>query len=423
MIRPIRQSPPLPYPPPVGGRVGWGVGPSLVLLGALALSLSGCQSMGAAFSNTVSGTIDMVTGGGDTTEPPKPLESIEAEIEIETIWDEDAGAGDGGQWLSLGVAGEGDRLYVADHEGRVTAFNLQNGDEIWQVDTGLALSAGPALGMGKVLLGTIEAQVVALDQDSGERLWTGQVSSEVLAPPRAGRKEVAVHTVDGAVFALDIDSGERLWSTDQQVSPLSLRGLGAPEILEDKVLVGFANGRMAMMRLSDGKVVWEKQVAVPSGMSELERVVDIDATPVIRDGMVYVTAYHGGVIAATLLDGEVIWRNEEIIASASPAITWRYVFVTDTDSDVWGLDETTGRTYWKQAALHHRRLTAPVPYGEWLAVGDYKGYVHFLAQEDGRQVGRERVFRSPIRTPPVVIGDVLIVYSSGGDVAVLKVEH
>lgn len=396
----------------------------------LALLLSGCRSMGAAFSNAVSASLDWVTGGDENADPPRPLAPIEPEVKILTLWDENVGIGDGGSSLALTVAGGAGWGYAADHRGQVVAFKIQTGDRIWKAATDMPLSAGPAQGSGTILLGTSEAKVIAIDGASGSIRWQASVSSEVLAPPEAAQGVVIVHTADGSVFALSETDGKVLWSLGQHVAPLlSLRGSSSPKILlrgasgtEDMVLVGFANGRVAALRLRDGKSIWEKQLVTASGMSELEQVVDIDSTPAVYDRMFYVTAFYGGVIAASLLDGEVIWRNDRIIAQAAPAVTWRRLFVTDVSGDVWGLDETTGRAYWKQTDLHRRQLTAPVPYGDWLVVGDYKGYVHFLAQEDGRLVGRKRVSRSPIRAAPVVVGEVLLVLSSSGGLTALKVE-
>lgn len=402
----------------------------LLLYLLLALTLSGCQSMGAAFSNAVSSTVDWVTGGDENADPPRELQAIEPEIKILTLWEEDVGQGDGGNSLSLTLASDGDRVYAADHKGELIALKVKTGERVWKAQLKLPLSAGPALGDETILLGTSEAQVLALAKESGKILWTAHVSSEVLAPPQAAQGVVIVHTSDGAVFALSETEGRVLWSLGQHLTPLSLRGISPPKILlrslsgtEDMVLVGFANGRMAAFRLSDGKLIWEKPLAVASGMSELEQIVDIDSAPQVDDRMVYVTAFYGGVIAASLLDGEVIWRNDRIIAQATPAVTWRHLFVTDVAGDVWCLDETTGRAYWKQTDLHRRELTAPVPYGDWLVVGDYQGYVHFLAQEDGRLVGRKRVSRSPIVAAPVVVGDVLLVLSRDGGLTALKVEH
>jgi hypothetical protein len=52
------------------------------------------------------------------------------------------------------------------------------------------------------------------------------------------------------------------------------------------------------------------------------------------------------------------------------------------------LDYETGKTFWRQGALANRRLTAPLPMGSLIAVGDLEGYVHFLTRDEGNFAAR-----------------------------------
>jgi outer membrane protein assembly factor BamB len=53
-------------------------------------------------------------------------------------------------------------------------------------------------------------------------------------------------------------------------------------------------------------------------------------------------------------------------------------------------------------------------------VGDLDGYVHLIAQKDGRLVGRTRITRKgAIDTRPVVAGNRLVVYANDGALAVM----
>ncbi len=410
----------------------------LSTLGLTAALLCGCQSMGAAFSNAISNTIDWVASD-ENTDQPRELKDLTPEVKLLTLWSKDVGKGDGGNQLGLGLASGKLGIYTADYTGSVTALDL-TGKQIFKVEVfgqmplRGPLSAGPTLldEADLVVLGTSEGEVVGLSATSGKTLWTAKVPGEILAPPAVSRESVILLTSDGAVFALSAD-GKLLWSLGRHSSPLSLRGSSSPKILpsigpqgEDLVLVGFANGKMALLELSDGKVFWEKQLAAPFGRSELEQLVDIDSTPVVDGETFFVSAFYGGVIASSL-SGEVLWRNEDIIAHQGPRSIWpnaptRRLFVTDVKGDIWSLDKSTGRAYWKQDLLHQRQPTAPVVYGDFLAVGDYKGYVHLLAQEDGREVARARVSRHPIRVDPLVVEGILLVLASDGSLSALKVE-
>ena len=64
------------------------------------------------------------------------------------------------------------------------------------------------------------------------------------------------------------------------------------------------------------------------------------------------------------------------------------VYVTDRDDSVWALQKNSGITAWKQDKLFYRELSTPVTLENTIIVGDFEGYLHVLAKEDGRLVGR-----------------------------------
>ncbi|MEI7796090.1 MAG: outer membrane protein assembly factor BamB, partial [Methylococcaceae bacterium] len=77
---------------------------------------------------------------------------------------------------------------------------------------------------------------------------------------------------------------------------------------------------------------------------------------------------------------------------------------------------------WQQKDLHHRRLTAPVTYQNYVVVGDFEGYVHWLSSTDGRLLGRTQVADSAIEAKPIVIDDVIYIYAKDGTLAALKIK-
>lgn len=188
------------------------------------------------------------------------------------------------------------------------------------------------------------------------------------------------------------------------------------------MLDGFGGGKLIALSLADGKAVWEATVAIPHGRSEVERLVEMDADPLVKGDTVYVSGYQGGVAAVSLKDGEVLWRQEHVSTSHGLAADRRSLFLSDANSDLWQLDMGNGADLWKQSDLHMRRLTVPALIKDRLVVGDLEGYVHLLAKEDGSLVGRVRVGSEPIRATPVVFDDIIYVYTGGGILAAIALE-
>jgi outer membrane protein assembly factor BamB len=243
----------------------------------------------------------------------------------------------------------------------------------------------------------------------------------VLSVPLIYRGIVVVQTVDGYLTGLDASSGERLWVQGRTVPVLTLRGTSTALVEDGAVIAGFANGKITALDIRSGAPLWEAVVAVPSGRSELQRMVDVDANPVVRDGVLYVVSFQGQMAAVGLQNGRLLW-NRDMSAYAGIAVDAGQVYVTDENSEVWALDRDTGASLWKQSALRRRALTGPTVAGGYVAVGDFAGYVHLLARLDGSIVGRVKVDSKGILAPPVALGDRLLVLGAGGKLVLYQLE-
>lgn len=391
----------------------------LITLLLCCLGLVGCAAWDTA-SESISGISDYFLGGQDNTEPPAELVDYSPESEIEVLWKETVGVGADEQTLRLVPAVGNGKILAADREGLVQARDARTGDLLWEVESEVPFSGGPGLGAGTVILGTSDAEVLALNIENGEQLWKTKVSSEVLSVPVVAKGMVMVRTTDGVLVALDERTGGKRWSYELTVPALSIRGTSSPLIVEDNVISGYDNGKLIALRLQDGKNVWETSIAVPSGRSEVERLVDLDVDPIESQGIVYTASYQGGVSAVSELDGDVLWRKEDVSSFAGLSHDSRYLYVTDSKSHVWQLDQRNGASLWKQQDLHHRKLTAPLAYENYVVVGDFEGYVHWLSNTDGRQMGREQITDSPIDARPVVADGIVYIYAKNGKLAALK---
>lgn len=384
------------------------------LTGAL-LTLSGCSTT-REFGAGISKSIGNWMGGEDNSAPPTPLEEFAPTAVVKESWSTDVGDGTDEQFLKLLPTVVGDRIYSAERGGRVAAFNAGTGQSYWSVDIDERISGGPGVGEGLVLVGTREAEVVALSEADGKQRWRTAVSSEVLAPPRAAQGVVVVHTGDGSITGLDAVTGKRLWSYDRSTPTLTLRGSSAPLIADDLVIAGFDNGRLVALDIKTGKLAWEAVVAVSTGRSDLERMVDIDGEPLRVDDTIYVATYQGRVAAVSLISGEVRWARD-FSSYAGIAVDDSYLYLTDSNGIIWAFDRDTGSAVWRQEKLKSRAPTAAALVGDYLVVGDLEGYLHWLRRSDGQFAARARVDESRIIAPPVAEGGSIYAYSSAGTLA------
>ncbi|AOV16877.1 outer membrane protein assembly factor BamB [Acidihalobacter aeolianus] len=354
------------------------------------------------------------------TRPPTPLKPIKASVPVKEMWSTTLGNGNGGYLLKLKPWVSDQVVYAADQAGKVYALNAKNGNRLWSTNVGQRLSTGVAGGEGRLFVGTQNGSVIALSLKTHQVIWKMQAGSEVMAisPPAQG--EVLVHTNAGKLLALDISTGNVIWNQGIESPHLILRSKTTPVISGNTVVTGFSDGQIAAFSLSDGTPKWQLTVAEPHGASELERMVDVSGRIDVIDGVVFAASYHGRVVAATLSKGQLLWSHP-MSSFVGLAVGSQAVYISDSHSEIWALDLATGASLWKQSALRFREVTVPVLDHEYVIVGDYQGYLHWLSRRNGAFVARTQVSSSAIDAPPVVVGNDVYVQAADGTVAMYRV--
>ena len=87
---------------------------------------------------------------------------------------------------------------------------------------------------------------------------------------------------------------------------------------------------------------------------------------------------------------------------------------SDKDGHVWLLDRRNGSTQWRQDQLEFRGLTRPAIYGNFVVVGDFEGYLHWMNLADGNFAARTKVGGKGFADAPLVVGNMLLVYTRKG---------
>lgn len=357
-------------------------------------------------------------GGEKDPNPPSPLPSLSPEAEFVVQWRQDVGRGSDGRRLRLVPALSDGRLYTADARGQVTAIQAADGRLVWRRDLQRPFSGGPDAHGDRLVIGSTKGELLALTTGDGSELWRAQVTSEILSTPRLTDDMVIVHTLDDHVVGFDAASGDERWRFTSQAPVLILRGSSSPVIVPSGAIVGLSGGRLIKLELDEGAPLWTVRVTMPTGRSELERITDIDADPIVVGETVYVGTFNGDLAAVDVASGAVLWRRTLSIYSGLIADR-DAIYVTDAKDHVWAAEPDSGAGQWRQEQLAHRQLSPPALLGDWIIVGDFEGYLHALARDDGRLVARLRVGRGPITARPLAVAGRLYVLVDDGTLAAL----
>jgi len=342
--------------------------------------------------------------GRESNEVPSELAEIKPTVQAKVLWNAHLGASEDNDFTPVVDNGF---IYAASANGDLVKLTAADGKQIWRINSGEAFSGGVGVGANLILVGTANGYVSAYDFN-GKPLWKSKVSSQVLSAPKVDYNTVVVRCGDSRIYGLNATDGARKWVYERTSPPLSLRSSAGVVLDSGAAYAGFAGGKLIALRVEDGKVIWEASVAQPKGTTEIERIADITSQPFVDGPLVYAVAYQGKVAAVDRASGRIAWSRDISSYTGLNAEDAR-IFVSHANSAIYALDYSSGKTYWRQGDLRQRRVTAPLPMGNLIAVGDVEGYIHLLNREDGAFAGRLQLENSPVMPQMVALGSSTVI--------------
>ena len=243
----------------------------------LCLSLCACASIGDALFG----------------EEDRYLEDVPSRLVVERSWSVSAVSGFKNDYLSLTLLKDKNYVYVCGPRGKLRAIKLADGSSAWQRTLNEKLVAGVGGGNGVLLVGNAQGEVLAVSDESEQVLWRQSLGSQALAISKNYNNTVIVRTEDNQSFALRASDGSLRWKRKDPPPALTLKGASRPIFYQDMTFLGLDDGRLLVLGARDGKLYNEMKLGVGTGTSDLDRIVDIDGTMVIDDGVFFVSAYQG----------------------------------------------------------------------------------------------------------------------------------
>lgn len=373
------------------------------LYALIMLNLSGCTQ------------VDDYMLGKDNTPKPKALKPISSKQSFKQEWTTTVGKKQElSAYLKLKPSVQGNIIYIAEPNGTVEALDKNNGKIVWSRKLQDKIVSGPTLGRDYIALGTKNSKIIVLHQKNGTEAWQASITSAALSKPIIVNDKLIAKTIDGNLYAFKLASGEKLWMQEHGAPGLVLQASSSPVVMNDKfLLVGYSDGKLDAVDLQTGQLLWQRSVVYANGISEVEKLVDIDTDPIVQGNTVLLGSYQGYLGAFSLETGQFIWRKPASIYK-NMAVRGDTLYLTDSHDVVWAIAKQTGLVKWKQEGLKARGLTEPVLIGNKLLVGDKTGMLHLLALKNGEFITHTSV-QSPVTIAPKVVGNKAYVLTANGN--------
>ena len=248
------------------------------------------------------------------------------------------------------------RVYTLDASGLLSAFNIENGETLWDVklraendnvdDTALK-GAGIAMANGVIFATTGYGTVYAVNAQKGNILWRKSLLTPLRIAPMVANNSVYVQSVDNKFYALNAKTGEEQWKYDISLENTTLVG-GAPAAYSndlDMVVTGFSNGEIQAFNASLGSPLWSDVLISNRKAYSSTFLNTIKAAPVIEGETVYAVGNANILTALDLRSGMRKWEKE-IGGVNTPLLIANTLYVVSNTNDLVAVNKENGDVLW-----------------------------------------------------------------------------
>lgn len=356
------------------------------------------------------------------------MQHLELEQDLEQQWRADIGNGaDKGLPLTAQPIVVDGRIFTMDTDSIVSAFDIENGSKLWDIDVrdeeeeDAVIGGGLAYSGGSLFITTGYDEVIAVSPSDGTLKWRVTIPAPARAAPTAHEGRVFVTTMDNKLVTLNAADGSILWEFAGLNETAGLIGAASPATSRDTVVPAFSSGEIAALRVENGAQAWAENLSTRNPLSGLSNISDIRALPVVDKGLVIAISFGGKMVAIEERTGSRIWQRD-IGGSETPWLAGNHLFVISNDSELIALGRDNGVIRWvtqlprfeneerKKNALY---WTGPVFAGNRLIVAGTNGYVLELSPDTGAQINAWSAGRK-ISIAPVVAGGALYLLADDG---------
>lgn len=221
-----------------------------------------------------------------------------------------------------------DYLYMGNLKGEMVNYDLESGREIWKSQENGPIQS-PANKFGDtVYYGTKEGRLVARHYYSGDLKYSVDLGAPIESQPQFMRGRLIIHLRNHSIVVLDAKTGKVFWRYKRSVPfTTTLQRVSTVQPFQGSILVGFADGYVAMLSLEEGVIKWEQKIS--TGI----KFVDVDVMPT-SVGRYIIAGSAAGPMRFLNPENGVIEKTVEIVQSSLPLLEDDSFFVGATDGSV-----------------------------------------------------------------------------------------
>lgn len=332
--------------------------------------------------------------------------------EVKEQWIVQTGAG-----IYCSPAVYGDKVFVGDDMGRLTAYALKSGKQQWSFGTGRRIVGTPAASQGIVVFGSADRNIYGLDARNGNLLWKVEAAEPVLGATTIVDGIAYIGASDHVFRAINIHTGKVIWAC------AGIRGYieTKPLVTEDKVIFGAWDNTLYALNKTDGKELWRWT----GGLTRMH-FSPAAVWPVAANGKVFITDPQRAMTAIDIKTGDTVWRTfrsavretiglsedgERVYSKTMNDSIVCYSAMEDTPQELWASDVGFG---------YEHAPSMQVEKGGVMFGSTKEGLIFALEGKTGKVLWKHKTGNSLISTVVPLNRQEILFTATSGEVGLLR---
>ena len=222
----------------------------------------------------------------------------------------------------------------------------------------------------------------SVNSENGHVNWRYDLKNPVVSKPTVSGGRVFVTTSDDTVYAFDSATGKWLWHYRRRTSPTAtIFGASSPLVDGNEVLTGMSDGFLVSLSINDGQMKWERK------LHQGTKFTDVDAHPVLENGIIYIPSYDGALYALKRANGDVLWRFDAGGGSKQVVIEDQKIYLPSSNGMIYALQKSNAKILW-QFEMDKGSPTQVVVTDRHVLVGSSFQFLYAIDKETGKGVYR-----------------------------------
>jgi outer membrane protein assembly factor BamB len=307
-----------------------------------------------------------------------------------------------------------DILYMGNLSGEMTAYDLENGVELWKAQQATSINAKATIFGDNVIYGTMSGRLVSRHYLTGALNYAIDLGAPIESEIVTSGGRMYVHLRNHKIVAMDASTGKVFWGYKRSVPFVTtLQRVSKVLPFKDKLVVGFADGNLVALSRDEGIILWSQKVS--AGV----KFVDVDASPVYFNGFIVSGSANDKLRFINPSNG-VIVKTINIVIGHSPIRVGEELIVGSVYGEIGRIDKN-GKLIYKRK-LVDSGISSIVPWKDGYAVATMGGQIH---QVNKKSFETKEIFELGYAQSAVFgflqrSGEYLSVYSSRNRLYVFK---